>query len=520
MDSMLKIMFIDDEINILNGLRDSFDWSDMGYEIIAEASSVSQAFDLFYKTVPDVIVTDICINEGSGLDFIKQVKCISPSTEFVVLSGYPNFEYAKQAIEYGVFSYLLKPIKSTEFIDTMIKIREKILHKNIKNSELFFYKLLQTDNPTTSDIDNMINTYDVRFPKSSYFIVTIQKHNHADDSIFYENLSKKIYTCFANIHTTFICQPQNHHISMLVFCANANKKNVVCSNILKLINSIDSNPVPVSMGVSGSFEEITDAKEAYIQSLYCLSRKEDFKDDIIYYTNDSKSSYEDSLSSIISLTHDEFSKILQGISSLNYALIDTSLASLFNRIDQQENLDVSITKNILSELAVQIIYTAAPDIKSRHLIWGTQISPLYDIQKMQQLNDVKQYIYNLIKAVFRHSSLLLAENYSDVVRDTIIYIMTNYPFNISIDTISNNINVSRHHLMRIFKKETGFTITDFITNYRINIAIELLESGEQNVSQVAAQVGYLDVNYFSKVFKKITGVSPKTILKKEGKQDV
>ena len=98
--------------------------------------------------------------------------------------------------------------------------------------------------------------------------------------------------------------------------------------------------------------------------------------------------------------------------------------------------------------------------------------------------------------------------------------MTNYPFNISIDTICNSINVSRHHLMRTFKKETGFTITDFITSYRINIAIELLEKGELNVSQVAEQVGYLDVNYFSKVFKKMTGSSPKNILKKEGTQNV
>ena len=121
---MLKIMFVDDEINILNGLRDSFDWTDMGYEVIAQTSSGTEALDLYYKTLPDVIVTDICMNDGNGLDFIKQVKLISPATEFVVLSGYPDFEYAKKAIQYGVFSYLLKPIKSTEFIDTMLKIKE------------------------------------------------------------------------------------------------------------------------------------------------------------------------------------------------------------------------------------------------------------------------------------------------------------------------------------------------------------------------------------------------------------
>jgi len=520
MYTMLKIMFVDDEINILNGLRSSFDWADMGYEIVAEARSGSQALDLFYNTVPDVIITDICMNEGNGLDFIKQVKLISPGTEFIVLSGYPNFEYAKQAIQYGVFSYLLKPIKSTEFIDTLLEIREKILYKNKQNSELFLYKLLQTNNPDQNDINNLTKTYDIQIPKFSYFIVTVQKHQSIDEDIFFDALSKKIYTCLAKLHTIFLCQPKKHHLAILIFCNNINKKNVICTNLTRIIKSMYNESTHLTIGVSSSFQEIADAKEAYNQSLYCLSRKEDFKDEIIYYTNNSKSSYEDSLSSVIALTYDEISRILQGISSLNYLLIDTSLKSLFERIEQQEKLDASITKNILSELAVQIIYTAAPDIKSRHIIWGEHLSPLYDIPKLQHLNEVKQYIYDMINAIFNHSSLLLTENYSDMVRDAVIYIMANYPFNISIDTISNHINVSRHHLMRIFKKETGFTIADFITNYRINIAIELLESGEHNVSQVAERVGYLDVNYFSKVFKKMTGSSPKNILKKEGTQNV
>ena len=121
---MLKIMFVDDEVNIRDGLRCSFDWENMGYEVIAEAENGTQALDLFYETMPDVVITDICMNDGDGLGFIKYVKSVSPSTEIVVLSGYPNFEYAKTAIQYGVFSYLLKPVSSAELIDTLSAIKE------------------------------------------------------------------------------------------------------------------------------------------------------------------------------------------------------------------------------------------------------------------------------------------------------------------------------------------------------------------------------------------------------------
>lgn len=514
---MLKIMFVDDEVNIRDGLRFSFDWENMGYEVIAEAENGTQALDLFYETMPDVVITDICMNDGDGLEFIKYVKSISPSTEIVVLSGYPNFEYAKTAIQYGVFSYLLKPVRSTELIETLSAIKEKILYRNKQNSELFLYKLLQMNTPSQNDIDDLKKTYGVQLPQSSsYFVIAIQKTDNTDDSKYYEALCENIYTDFVKLYTAFVCRPQHHHIAILIFCNNANTKSIICSNIAKMAGSIDTAAANSVIGVSNSFDSIIDIKEAYIQALYCISRKDDFSNgNIIYYTKDSSISYGETLLTNISLTNEEISKIIQGINTRNRSLVNNALDSFYKRIDRQENTDISIFKTLMSELAVQITYTAAPDMKTRQLTFGKYLSPIDDISQLHQVDDIKNYIYALIDSVFSHTSVILGENYSKMVRDAVIYIMTNYPFNISVDTIANGVNTSRHHLMRVFKKETGSTITDFVTQYRINIAMELLKNGKQTVSQVAEQVGYSDVNYFSKVFKKIIGQTPKAILQKK-----
>lgn len=514
---MLKIMFVDDEVNIRDGLRFSFDWEEMGYEVIAEAENGTHALDLFYETMPDVIITDICMNDGDGLEFIKHVKSVSPQTEIIVLSGYPNFEYAKTAIQYGVFSYLLKPVSSAELIDTLSAIKEKILYRNKQNSELFLYKLLQMNTPSQSDIDDLKKTYGIQLPQSSsYFIIAIQKKDSINDSSYYEALCENIYTHFVKLYTAFICRPQHHHIAILIFCNNANTKSIICSNIAKIADSTGNAAGNSTVGVSNSFNSITDIKEAYIQALYCISRKDDFRNgNIIYYTNNSSISYGEALLANISLTNEEISKIIQGINMRNRSLVNSALDSFYKRIDRQKNTDIPIFKTLMSELAVQITYTAAPDMKTRQLIFGKYLSPIDDISGLHQVDDIKSYISDLIDSVFSHTTVILGENYSKMVRDAVIYIMTNYPFNISVDTIANSVNASRHHLMRVFKKETGSTITDFVTQYRINIAMELLKNGRQNVSQVAEQVGYSDVNYFSKVFKKTVGQTPKTVLQKK-----
>ena len=104
MKNLLKIMFVDDEVNVLRGMRNSYDWDALGFTIVGEAGSAASALSLARQNQPDVVITDICMDGKDGLTLISELKEQNPATEVIILSGYPDFGYAKSAIEKGAFA--------------------------------------------------------------------------------------------------------------------------------------------------------------------------------------------------------------------------------------------------------------------------------------------------------------------------------------------------------------------------------------------------------------------------------
>ena len=129
---------------------------------------------------------------------------------------------------------------------------------------------------------------------------------------------------------------------------------------------------------------------------------------------------------------------------------------------------------------------------------------------MTQISDMQEYIRQLISKIFDHAAFLhhLPEQLSRPVRDVQTYIFLNYPLHISVDTIADELHMNKFYLMRLFKQETGDTINEFLTRYRIDMACEFLKCRECSISEAGANVGYPDSNYFCKVFKKQTGFLP------------
>ena len=103
---MLKIMFVDDEINVINGLTEGYDWESLGFEVVATATSTEEALKQIPETLPNVIITDVCMGDRNGISLITEVRVLYPKIELIILSGYPEFRYAKAAMEQGLSAYL------------------------------------------------------------------------------------------------------------------------------------------------------------------------------------------------------------------------------------------------------------------------------------------------------------------------------------------------------------------------------------------------------------------------------
>lgn len=124
---MFKVLLVDDEPWILVGLRKSFPWVEMGFEIIAETTNPVEAFELIKSVKPDVVFTDVRMPKISGLELIKKSRGTACDSEFVIVSGFADFSYAQEALRYGAFDYLLKPIQKVDTESILRKLSGHLL---------------------------------------------------------------------------------------------------------------------------------------------------------------------------------------------------------------------------------------------------------------------------------------------------------------------------------------------------------------------------------------------------------
>lgn len=508
---MLKIMFVDDEISVLNGLTHGYDWNSLGFEIAATAMNVETALEKFYEAFPDVIITDICMKERDGIFLISELKAIYPQVEIIVLSGYPEFQYAKAALEQGVFAYLLKPLKNSELFKTLDRVKAKIEQRQ-NPSSLFLSELLYLTAPTTDSINALCHKYAIALPQKSYTLAVVQFL--VDSPVDMPEILAEICTDFSvhlnRYYNTFTCQPRPHHIAILIYHEQMASSHSLYVQLDFLKNKvIEQYHKDLAIGISNCFTDILSIRDAYLQALFAVSQKSFFGSDCtITYNENSPLLSDNSLSSSCFLQLSQQEELLHGIKNGNKQLVLNIFSSYFKKLNTLHNLNIEIIKNALLDLTFQIIHSTATDAAQMHLIFGKALCPALEIQQMTHLSEIQTYIYGIIDKILAYQKSHVTGNYSKLVADTLLFIMNNYALPISIETIAQELYVDRYQLMKTFKAETGDTINNYLINYRMNIAADFLQKGKYSVQEISIRVGYQDTGYFSKIFKKHMGCSP------------
>ena len=137
--SGIKVFLVEDEMIIRNGVKRSIDWETEGYEFVGEASDGELAYPLILKEKPDILITDIRMPFMDGLELSRLVKAELPNIKILILSGYGEFQYAKEAIKIGVTDYLLKPISSAKLLEALGQVKENILQEREEKELLLRY---------------------------------------------------------------------------------------------------------------------------------------------------------------------------------------------------------------------------------------------------------------------------------------------------------------------------------------------------------------------------------------------
>lgn len=529
---MLKMIIADDESLVREGIRSIINWKEYGVEIMAEASSGKQTYELCKKLKPDILFTDIRMPFMNGLEVARKLKGEGLQLKVIIFSGFQEFNYAKAAVEVEADGYILKPLEVNELKEVINKVVSKIeiersrenkfqqLREQLKEnmaaaSEKFFRSLLLGVYNSKEEIREKIQYFENPFRSDENIVTAVLTID--DYSVVVENYLEKdkqlLNFAVTNIvdeiiheQANGICFIMNENQFVTIFNWKEDSLDVIYELFQKIVFELGKFlDISVSVGISRVITSVLNIPISFKECINALQYK--------FYTGKS---------SILSVS--DISESINKAKYLDIYKVETELANavkvgdiletekitkdIFSYLKANNNYGMDYIKNISSEIILilsRTIYEAGEDIDD---IVYDKFNILKNIQKVENIFELETYVASILEKAAEYFSKKYIRKNDKVISDIKNIISSQYMTEISVNKISKMIYLSPNYISLIFKKETGETITDYLTRIRIEKAKNLLKNTELQIQKISEMVGYEDASYFSKVFRKITGIHP------------
>ncbi|WP_168121567.1 response regulator [Paenibacillus sp. HB172176] len=517
---MWKIAIIDDDFQVLRGLRSIIPWEELDAEFVGDAIDGEHGLELVRKQEPDIVITDLYMPGISGIDMIQQLRSENRNCRFIILSGYTDFEYARQAIRLDVDDYLNKPITIDQLrkvlLGTIQQLEETYLEKMEKTELLHSlrnYELMRSEEQIagllTGKVDQLPS--DLELPGQPEWwhamdqqvllleLVKTERVSHisiADWHLFRFAMSNVIEELLGQewpqSHFSWLYGP----ISAVVLHMKREELDEALESRIealseKLIDTMNQFlKLKVAIGVGSRQARLAGLKESADRALEDL--------------HEWRSPAALQLVDVIAQALDKSSE-------------EELWQSLMQYISQWENVDgaedgVIIYKVLAAELTALFLYA----VERTGLRMDEQAEGALYSQPDTVINrgDLEGYLQAMIRRVQRTQKPVIAHKHRAAVDTMIQYIHENYASDITLDELAGQLFISKNYLNQLFKKVTGETFMNYVIRVRLEKAKSLLLEGDLLIYEVAEQVGYQNVPYFSTLFKKYCGVNPSELLKK------
>ncbi|MHB8062644.1 MAG: response regulator transcription factor [Ruminiclostridium sp.] len=526
---MLKVVLVDDEPSVLEGLRFFVNWSKMGFEIVGEASDGAASFSVICQTRPELVICDIRMPGLTGLELIEKVNAnITPAPKFILLSGYNDFAYAQKALQLGALGYLTKPLDSEELTREMSRAAAMIENeKSVKqeNLELIRY----TANQLYNDI--MDGKRSEKLIRKARFIFDIpanakicvvqliadagEKTNNNPETKIYDLLMH--LTGIQNENCVFYNGSGSYvivmHDGMQAFSCNSKLAGQL-SEQLKSVDAQDYGFYAFWTLISGvSDSEVLESiyscgKQLEQLQTYCMLHPEN---SVIYYEalDESLILFEQSKPEVGTVFPElPFDKIVNALKGNDAHEISNAVDDFFYKLNQNGGSlqFYSICLYRLADIVRKLAYAYGIEANRVILNFNRSIGNINPNCKKLAL-EMCNFIFQK-QNINNDKPLVLLEN------EIINYIKANYRKSLSLQNIAEKFSLSAIIISKIIKKKTGKKFNDYFNYLRIEYAKMLIASANMKIIAVCEEAGYADYCYFTEKFKEFTGVSPSEYKKK------
>ncbi|MBD0381824.1 response regulator [Paenibacillus sedimenti] len=526
---MYKIIMIDDEDEVREGIKRKTSWEACGFQLVGDFDNGRDAYEAMDELQPDAVITDICMPFMDGLELTELIAAKYRDVKVIIVTGYEDFEYAKQAIKLKVKDYLLKPINAAEFTEFLQKLKLELdeerkqkedvtflrrqFHESLPLLRERFLERLVTSCMKSEEIERKCQMFDLTISGPSYTVFTLDidefhRKFYSDQAAEEELLRFAAHNILHEIaqkeHGGIVFRTRDDKLVALL-SGERNHIEMTCQTLAEHARySIEKYlNMTVTIGIGRIYNELQDLPKAFLEALSALDYRFLLGKNRIIAIGDME--FGRSLDNP-SYVHME-KKLLSAIKTGEKAAVS---ATLQDWIEEMKKAACPMDKcyGKLHKLLVALMNLLFETGSEEAAVLGDH--SFMQIYARKTLDDVRSWLEDVCLELVD----LLAEKRTNVsqaqMEAAIAFIHEHYADEqLSLQRVCNHIYMSMSYFSALFKPYTGETFVEYVTRYRLNKAKELLAHSQLKTYELAAMVGYNDPQYFSVIFKRNTGMTPK-----------
>lgn len=503
----MKLFIADDEIDVREGLKYILDWSELGFYICGEGKNGQDTLEQIVKFQPDVVLMDIRMPKLSGLEVVKQAKEQGFHGKFIILSGYSDFSYAQNAIRLGVSSYLTKPIDEDALEKAVLEAKESLLSEQENQKKLVQYRDKARDSILQEILCNQANYpfldyHDMMLESSIYQVVIYTNYNQESFQTTWD---------FASI-----LRIANHSHNSLDYVKLDNQDVIILkgdfalNRFQELVDHYINQPQKGSpldslfltygrpvYSVEHIYRSFEDAKTLMKRRFFCQ-----FNQHVLGYPDLPKDS--EITNTDASLGNFYPQRIANYIQSGNRRMLTETLEEMKNDLYYAQT-DLSILKHYLADIMIQVKSIITHTYGNMDIPFPNNAAIISTIEEKCYLYEIMQFFTIQFEMCM---NALGSPTRESVMDDILQYIQHNYEKNLKLGSIADLFGYNSSYLGKVFSKTVGKSFNSYIDEVRIENSKRLLTDANYKVYEVSQMVGYTNVDYFHKKFKKYAGMSP------------
>lgn len=518
---MIKLMVVDDEINIRKGLREYISWDVWDIELAAEAEDAESALRIAAQVRPDILLTDIRMRQMNGIELMKRLKEMFPDLRVILLSGYSDIEYLQAALHFKAVEYLLKPAGADKIIEAVLRAKKEILEErekwqeNLKRDAFldenfpiiqihFIDEIMKGKHTDRAVIEKKAQMLNIPMEGPFYVVMVADargnllgdsyKSGQEQDMKFWQFV-QKMNQIVEKYEDGFWCETGE---ALFLFLLNEKGEDRLGEKCKLLAEEIQAEfdgfgHEKIYMGIGSVVESPLQLCDSFTSAENALLLSAWNSGQYIFY--DQRKEMEQDQ---IQWCNQKEREILSDVTEKRFEKAIEELGILFD-IYREQQMDFRKVKKFCNHL---VMMTEPFDFREH----GENHVEAPCVDEFRDAEDLRNWMIQFWKRKLNKGESVHSQ-YSELTRKTIRYMQQHYAEDITLQSLSKIVFASPNYLGRVFFNDVGCRLGDWLNRYRVERAKELLSGSLKKTYEIAEEVGFSGYKYFSVCFLKYAGCS-------------